>query len=113
MPKRNGTDSKIPFDGQRPEYTTLTVEGVDTRFDARWKNYLKHYEEETGRKPDPGILLAAVVGSALTADGKFLQKEGSGHFATPSTNSNGAARGGAGGASKGGGGASAGGPGAN
>lgn len=109
MPKRTGADSKLPFDGQRPDYTTLNIEGVDTRFASRWANYLKHYEEETGRKPDPGILLANIVGPALETDKKFVQKEGNGHFnatsngaTTPGRGATG--RGAAGGGTAGGGG---------
>jgi uncharacterized membrane protein YgcG len=112
MPRKPG-EGKLPFDGQRPSYSSLTVEGVDSRFLERWNNYLKHYEAETGHKPDAGILFANIVSPALDTDKKFVQKESSGQFVSTPTSSNGAARGGAGGGGSKGGGASAGGSGAS
>jgi hypothetical protein len=70
---------KLPYNAERPEYTDRTV-SLDTRFNERLTNYLKHYEDETGHRPDLGILLMNIVSPALDTDAKFVQKERTGHF---------------------------------
>ncbi len=81
MTKRASRDGQktVPFDGEKPEYTSLNLQ-ISTRFNSRFKNYVTHYEEATGHKPDAGILLADIVNKGMESDDSFLQKERNGAF---------------------------------